>query len=106
MAIMDESMSQTLTTWRDYINMADQLKMNTKCDQIQRPKDLKYSHDELVLIKQSKGLEKQAKDIEKKWPKVKKQLPKLQKFEFTQGEYTIIAPKSVLDIVTEGTIYM
>lgn len=104
MAIMDESMSQTLTTWRDYINMADQLKMNTKCDQIQRPKDLKYSHDELVLIKQSKGLEKQAKDIEKKWPKVKKQLPKLQKFEFTQGEYTIIAPKSVLDIVTEGTI--
>ena len=43
MTIMDESMSQTLTTWRDYINIADQMKMNTKCDQIQRPKDLKYS---------------------------------------------------------------
>ncbi len=103
-AIMDESLAQTLTTWRDYINMADQLKMNTKCDQIAKPKDLKYSHDELVLIKQSKGLEKQAKEIEKKWPKVNSQLPKLQKFEYTLGEYTIVAPKKVLDIVTEGTI--
>lgn len=103
-AIMGEDLVQTLITWRDYINMADSLKMNTKCDQIAKPKDLKYAHDELVLIKQSKGLEKQTKAIEKKWPKVNKQLPKLQKFEYTLGEYTIVAPKSVLDIVTEGTI--
>ncbi len=103
-AIMDESLAQTLTTWRDYINMADQMKMNTKCDQIAKPKDLKFAHDELVLMKQTKGLEKQAKEIEKKWPKVNKQLPKLQKFEYTLGEYTIVAPKSVFDIVKEGTI--
>lgn len=103
-AMMNETMKQTLTTWRDYINMADQLKMNTKCDQIARPKDLKYAHDEAILLKESKGLEKIAKEIEKKWPKVNEQLPKLKKFEFTQGEYTIAAPKSVLDIVTEGTI--
>lgn len=103
-ATMEESMGQVLTTWRDYINMAQQLKMNTKCDQIAKPKDLKIAHDELVLIQQSKGLEKQAKEIEKKWPKVKEQLPKLQKYEYTLGEYIIIAPKSVLDIVTEGTI--
>ena len=102
--IMEESLSQVLITWRDYINMADQMKMDTKCDQIARPKDLKYAHDELVLIKQTQGLEKQAKEIEKKWPKVNSQLPKLQKFEYTLGEYTIVAPKSVLDIVTEGTI--
>lgn len=103
-AMTGETIGQTLTTWRDYINMADQLKMNTKCDQITRPKDLKYSHDEAILIKESKGLEKTAKEIEKKWPKVNEQLPKLKKFEFTQGEYTIVAPKNVLDIVTEGTI--
>lgn len=104
MTIMDESMRQVLSTWQDYINMADQMKMNTECEQIARPKDLKVAHDELVLINQSKGLEKQAKAIDKKWPKVKEQLPKLQKFEFTSGEYTIVAPKSVQDIVTEGTI--
>lgn len=103
-AIMDESIAQVLTTWQDYINMADQMKMNTKCDQIAKPKDLKCAHDELVLINESKGLEKKAKEIEKKWPKVNSQLPKLQKFEYTLGEYTIVAPKRVLDIVTEGTI--
>lgn len=104
MAIMDESMEQVLTTWRDYINIAKKMKMNTKCDQIAKPKDLKYAHDELVLIMQSKGLEEQAKKIEKEFPKVNSQLPKLQKFEYTLGEYTIVAPKNVLDIVTEGTI--
>lgn len=103
-AIMDESIAQTLITWRDYMNMADGLKMNTKCDQIARPKDLKYAHDEAVLIKESKGLKKIAKGIEKKWPKVNEQLVKLEKYEFSLGEYTIVAPKSVLDIVTEGTI--
>ena len=103
-AIMDESIAQALITWRDYLNMAERLKMNTKCEQIVKPKDLKYAHDELVLLEEKKGLEKQAREIEKKWTKVNEQLSKLQKFEYTRGEYTIVAPKSVLDIVTEGTI--
>lgn len=103
-AMMNETMRQTLITWRDYINMADQLKMNTKCDQIARPKDMKFAHDEAILLKESKGLEKTAKEIEEKWPKVNEQLKKLQKYEYTKGEYAIVAPKTVLDIVTEGTI--
>lgn len=102
--LMDETLHQALITWRDYVNMADSLKMNTKNDQIARPKDVKKAHDEMVLIKQKAGLEKQAKKIEKDWPKVNVQLPKLKKFEFTQGEYTIIAPENVLDIVKEGMI--
>lgn len=103
-ALMGESMRQTMITWRDYVNMAESLKMNTKCDQIQRPKDLKAAHNEAILLKEAKGLKKIAKDIEKKWQKVNEQLPKLEKYEFTSGAYTILAPKSVLDIVTEGTI--
>lgn len=102
--MMNESLAQTLITWRDYINMADKLKMNTSLEQISRPKDLKFAHDECVLIQETKGLEKTAKEIEKKWPKVNDQLPKLSKYEYTSGEYTIVAPKKVLDIVTEGTI--
>lgn len=103
-ALMNESLAQTLTTWRDYINMAEKLKMNTKLEQISRPKDLKCAHDECVRLKEAKGLEKTAKEIEKKWPKVNDQLQKLQKFEFTSGEYTIVAPKKVIDIAMEGTI--
>ena len=103
-AIMGEGLKQVMTTWRDYINMAEQMKMNTEVEQIAKPKDLKFAHDELILMTKTKGLEKQAKEIEKKWPKVNEQLPKLKKFEFTFGEYTIVAPNNVLDIVKEGVI--
>lgn len=99
-----DSFYQTWRTWQDYINMAEQLKMNTALEQIARPKDLKLAHDECVAIQRSKGLEKQAKEIEKKWPKVSDQLPKLKKFEFTAGDYCIVAPKRVYDIVREGVI--
>ena len=102
--ITDDTLMQTLITWRDYINMAEQMKMNTKLDQIAKPKNIKRAHDELVLINKSKGLEKQAKALEKKWPKVNRQLPKLKKFEFTSGDYTILAPNNILDIVKEGVI--
>jgi DNA-directed RNA polymerase subunit RPC12/RpoP len=99
-----ETIDQTLITWRDYINMAEQERMNTALDQIARPKDLKAAHDELILIRETRGLEKQAEKLEKKWTKVNSQLPKLKKFEFTLGEYQIKAPESILDIVKEGTI--
>lgn len=102
--IMQEDLRQVLTTWRDYTDMAKKMKMNIKVEQIAKPKDLKFSHNELILITKTRGLEKQAKDIEKQWPKVNEQLPKLKKFEFTLGEYTIVAPENVLDIVKEGVV--
>ena len=98
------TMYQTLTTWRDYINMADQLKMNTKLDQIAKPKDLKAAHDECILLREKGTAKKEAQQLAKKWPKVNKQLPKLKKFEYTADGYTIVAPESIEDIVMEGRI--
>lgn len=103
-SLQNETLHQMLITWRDYINMAEQMKMNTKLSQIERPKDLKLAHDELIRIRQQADIEKEAKKIAKKWPKVNKTLPHIQKFEYTEGEYTIVAPKSVQDIVLEGRI--
>lgn len=102
--ISGDTIKQTLVTWEDYLNMAEQLKMNTKKEQIQRPKDLKAAHDEMIVLKNKDGAEKQAKQIEKKWPKVNEQVKKLQKFEFVADGYRIVAPKSVKDIVLEGII--
>ncbi len=99
-----DTFGQTRTTWQDYTNLAEKMKMNTRLEQIAKPKNLKQEHDNLVLAQMKKGLEKQAKDIEKKWPKVNEQLPKLAKFEFVAEDYTIIAPKDVMDIVVEGTV--
>ena len=101
---MGEGIRQALITWRDYHNMADQMKMNTRCEQISKPKELKVAHDRLIELKNAKGMEKQAKEIAKKWPKVNEQLPKLEKYEYEHGEYKIVAPRNVLDIVREGTI--
>lgn len=103
-AMSRENLKQTLTTWQDYINMADNLKMNTQTEQIQRPKDLKAAHDEVIVLKNKDGAEKQAKNLEKKWPKVNEQVKKLQKFEFAADGYRIVAPKSVIDIVLEGIV--
>ena len=103
-ALANETLHQTLVTWRDYTNMADSMKMDIKNDQIARPKDVKRAHDELILIKQKDGMKKQAKKIEEKWPKVNQQLKKLKKFEYTKGEYAIVTPENVMDIVKEGTI--
>lgn len=102
--IMDETIGQALVTWRDYHNMAAQMKMNTQNEQIAKPKDVKEAHDEMILHIQRGDMEKKAKEIEKKWPKVNEQLKKLKKFEFTFGDYKIVAPKDVFDIVAEGTI--
>lgn len=99
-----ETIEQTLITWEDYLDMAEQLKMDTKKEQIQRPKDLKAAHDEMIILKNKDGAEKQAKAIEKKWPKVNEQLKKLQKYEFAADGYKIVAPKSVKDIVLEGIV--
>lgn len=104
MQISRGTLWQTITTWRDYINMAEQLKMNTKLDQIARPKDLKAAHDECVLLREKGDAKKEAQMLAKKWPKVNKQLPKLKKFEYTADGYTIVAPESIEDIVMEGRI--
>jgi hypothetical protein len=102
--LIGETTIQTLTTWRDYIYMAEQMKMDTKNQQIQRPKNVKEAHDRLVRMRKEGTAKKEAEKIEKKWPKVNKQLKKLERFEFAKDGYCIKAPKNVYDIVMEGEI--
>lgn len=102
--LMQEDIHQVMVTWRDYHNMADQLKMNIKLEQISRPKDLKAAHDEVILIRESKGIKKQAAELRKKWPKAEKHLERLEKFEYKSDKYQIVSPKSLDDIVKEGVI--
>lgn len=98
------SMYDVIGTWQDYLNMADQMKMNTKLEQIEFPKDVKAAHDELVLLRESAGIKKQAAELRKKWPKAEKHLKALTKFEYKDEKYQIVTPKSLDDIVKEGII--
>ena len=90
-------------TWSDYLNMAKKAKLNIKSDMIWKPKDLAAAHQEVVLILQSGKMEEEAKKLEKKWPKVNSIVPKLQKFEYSDGKFSVLAPKGIIDIVREGT---
>lgn len=100
----DETLYQTSNTWRDYLAMAEMLKMDTTKEYIWKPKDLKAAHDELVELRQREGMEKEADKIRKKWKKVEGILPELKKFEYEDKNFLIRAPESVLDIVREGRI--
>lgn len=104
MEITGDTMRQVLRTWEDYLDMAEKQKMNTELSQIQRPKNLKLAHDELVIISEKGGIEKKAKELRKKFKKVDKICKNLEKYEYQNGKYEIRAPKGIEDIVLEGTI--
>lgn len=96
------TMNHALVTWRDYINMAAENKMDVKNDMICRPKDVHAAHQRLIMLSQGREMEKEAKGLEKKWPQVNNVLSGLQKFEYADNKYVILVPKSILDIVREG----
>lgn len=95
---------QIMTTWRDYVNMAEKAKMDVTNERIWKPKDLKAAHDEVILLLQKGEMEKEAAELEKKWPKVNDILPRLGKFAYADEKFAIVVPESILDIVKEGRI--
>lgn len=103
-ALTGDGLRQIMTTWRDYINMAEKAKMDVTNERIWRPKDLQAAHDEVILLLQKGEMEKEAAGLEKKWPKVNGNLPRLKKFEYADEKFSIVAPESILDIVKEGRI--
>lgn len=97
-----ETVKQLLTTWHDYISMAERLKMNTDDEMIYKPKNLYNAHQQLIeRINMGKDT-KDAQEIAKKFPDCNKVLKTLSLYEWGDDEYTVIAPKSIVDIVREG----
>lgn len=99
----NDSLRQTIRTWEDYLDMAGTAKLNTKSEMIWKPKDLHAAHQEMVFILQQNKLEKQAEELAAKWTEVNGILPRLGKFEYADEKYAIVAPRTILDIVKEGT---
>lgn len=97
-------MSQVLTTYNDYMNMAERLKMDTSSEQIYKPKDLKKAHTKVIDLLSQAGWEKTAQDASKKFPKVNEELPRLLKYEYKGSAYQIVAPRTITDIVREGSL--
>lgn len=99
-----EGPCQLLITWRDYLRMAEKLKMNTNLEMIYKPKNLRAAHDEAIELLERDGMIKLAKETAKKFPRVDKVCKTLKNYEYSDGKFCIKAPEGVLDIVREGTI--
>lgn len=99
----DNSCRQALTTWQDYLAMAEKLHIDTSDEIIYRARKLRQRHDELVLQCEKGNLQSQAEAMEKKYPHVNGICKEIQeKYAYADEAYTIIAPSNVLDILTEG----
>lgn len=99
----DGSCRQALTTWQDYLAMAERLKIDTSDEIIYRARKLRQRHDELVLQCESGSLELQAENMEKKYPHVQSICEELQeKYAYADEDYLIAVPQTILDIIKEG----
>nr|WP_325221435.1 PcfJ domain-containing protein [uncultured Oscillibacter sp.] len=100
-----EPIQQVLTTWRDYLSMAERLGIDTSDEIIYRVKLLRQRHDELVLRCKQMDKKKQAAEVLKHFPKVDRICQAIKaKYEYANEEYIVIAPNGVLDIIVEGDI--
>ena len=92
-----------ISTWRDYLSMADKLGINTHDEIVYRVKLLRQHHDELVerLRKKEKDLEIAA--ISKKYRRIASVCRSIKaKFAYEGEVYSIVVPSGVRDIMREG----
>lgn len=99
----DGSCRQALTTWQDYLAIAERLHYDTSDEIVYRVHKLRQRHDELVLQGEAGSLEEQAEKMAAKYPHVDAICMELQnKYAYTDEEYTVIAPQNIFEIIKEG----
>lgn len=86
---------QTLIHWADYLRMVADEGYDMTDRSVLMPPNLNAAHDRLVHIKKYAHDANMDKLIEKR-------NKKLQRLIFSDGNYTVVLPKSVQDIVDEG----
>ncbi|EOS72119.1 MAG: hypothetical protein HFG77_07600 [Hungatella sp.] len=99
----EDSIRQVLITWEDYLSMAKRVKMNVYDAIVYRANKLYQRHGELVEYIQKNQLSVTAGELEEEYPYINGILPRLQeKYEYSNKTYTILAPRTVKDILEEG----
>lgn len=83
--------------------MAGKLRLDVYDSIIYRASDLQRRHSEAVIQMEEKKKEIRRRELEEKYVGFQEQLIALkEKYEFSAGEYQIVAPKSIDDILYEG----
>ena len=93
----DFDYENTAVIWTDYLTFAKELKYDLKREDVIFPKDLNKAHthatENLDVVRDEKAFAK----YQDRYSKLQKQ------YEYSNGDYQIIIPKGVNDIVAEGS---
>lgn len=100
--ILKERPTSVISTWEDYMSMADRLKMRTDLEMFYKPKDLRAAHDECLALLEREKASDRADEVRKKYPEAELVLQMAQKYAYVGEEYQIIIPQKIEDIVVEG----
>lgn len=100
----NEKIRNVWQRYEDYIQMAEKAGMAIDNIMVYKPSNLSMAHAEVIKLLEKADMENEAKKVEEKFPMVNEVCKTLGKYEWSDGEYMVVAPKCVMDIVEEGTI--
>lgn len=94
---------QVLWDWMDFKGMMQAARMDVHNELLLKPADLTIAHNELVAMKDKEDMEKSIEEICKKYPNVNEICKTLKRYEYSNDEFSIVAPRDVRDILREGS---
>lgn len=94
---------ELLTTWADYLSMAQRFGMDTNDAIIYRVRKLRQRHDELVARCNQKELTLRAGEVLKEYPNIERIYESIKGiYAFTAEDYTVVVPSCIEEIMLEG----
>lgn len=105
---------EILEQWEDYLSMCRAMGKNMEDEMVYKPRDLKLRHDQAAAdenqmkivkaMQENKEFrETQAKEMREKYPEAEKNLNAIrERYEFQNGEYTILVPHDLVEIIEDG----
>ena len=98
-----DSLQQIISTWKDYLSMADKMGIDTNDEIVYRVKLLSQRHNELVEQLRKRKREMEAAATAKKYGKIAGICRLIKpKYEYTGEVYSVVVPSGVCDIMREG----
>lgn len=94
----DKSSCRAWILWKDYINAAENLKYDLKNEVVVFPKNLKQKHDIATRLQENIINQEKVKKMQKL------QAKREAIYQYDDGEYVIVLPQSMQDIIDEGKV--
>lgn len=99
----EQSASDVLSTWKDYLDMAKMSGFDVQDGIIYRTSELEKRHDDMIRLREKLEREEEEKEVLEHYPTLNETLASLKgKYDYQDQEYAVIAPENVADLINEG----